>query len=390
MPFKVSGLVKLAGLGLVLVLASCGNLPREAGLQSEVLARSQKTVTDANGDTTTQPTEFAVEPITRDSLARYASWPTVGAKSMAWIKRVDQPNSRIIAPGDTVDITIWSTEDNSLLSGSGQRVVTLQPNQVSSTGQIFLPYIGQIKISGMSPDHARSTVEKAYAAVMPSAQVELALKEGRASTVSMIGGVGSPGPYPLPDQDVTLLDAVALAGGVAPTLINPQIRLQRGDHTYGIAVSRLLEDASLNTTLAGGDRVYVEADKRYFLSQGAAGRRAQIPFPQAEVSALDALSIIGGLSPDRANAQGILILRAYPQNSVRQDGRGPPNARTIFTIDLTSADGLFSAGQFAIDDGDLIYVTESPLPSARNIFGVIGTVFGLGRQGVSLNTTLGQ
>jgi polysaccharide biosynthesis/export protein len=47
---------------------------------------------------------------------------------------------------------------------------------------------------------------------------------------------------------------------------------------------------------------------------------------------------------------------------------------------LTDSDSLFSAGQFRIRPGDLIYVTESPLLTARNIFGLIGTVFGLGVQ----------
>ncbi len=373
--------MRFAVLGLALLLASCGNLPRGAGIEREVLAHSEDTV--AGTETAEQagvPSEFAVEPISRDNLTRYAKWPSVGVKSMPWIKRVAQSNSRIIAPGDSVAIVLWSTEENSLLGGPNQRVVTLPPMQLSSNGQVFLPYIGQIKLSGMSPEHARSAIETAYAAVMPSTQVQLNLTEGRQSTVSAVDGLVRPGPYPLPDQNVTVLDLVAQAGGVSPRIVNPQIRLQRGDRTYGTALSRLLDDTTLNTTLVGGDRVFVEDDDRYFLSLGAAGTRAQHRFPQAEVTALDALSLIGGLAAERANARGILILRTYPQNAVRRDGSGPRHARTIFTVDLTNADGLFSAGQFQIEDGDLIYVTESPLIGTRNVFGVIGSVFGLTNQ----------
>jgi polysaccharide biosynthesis/export protein len=199
-----------------------------------------------------------------------------------------------------------------------------------------------------------------------------------------VGGVGNPGAYPLSDQDVTLLEMLAQAGGVSAGLENPQVRLQRGSRSYGIALARLLADPALNTTLQGGDRIFVEADGRYFLSLGAAGSRAQHAFPQEEVSALDALSIIGGLSDSRANAQGILILRSYPAAAVRPDGSGPRNTRTIFTLDLTSADGLFSAGAFAINDGDLIYATESPLVGTRTIFALIGSVFGLANQAESV------
>lgn len=376
-------------IGLVLLLAACGNLPRGAGLQSEVLAHSKDMVAPNVGaagtrDTLAVPSEFAVEPIMRDSLSRYDAWPAASATDRSWIKRVDQPNTRVIAAGDMVTVSIWSTEENGLLTTAGQRFVNLPPAQVSSSGQIFLPYIGPIKISGMSPEHARSAIEKAYVKVTPSAQVQLALAEGRQSTVSVVAGVGSPGPYPLADQDVTVLDVLAAAGGVAPTLVNPQIRLQRGDRTYGISMARLLDDTALNTTLVGGDRVYVETDDRYFLSLGAAGSKAQHRFPQDHVTALDALSIIGGLAAERANAQGILVLRTYPAAAVRRDGSGPRHIRTIFTIDLTSADGLFSAGAFQIQPNDLIYVTESPLIGTRNIFGVIGSIFGLANQAGNL------
>jgi polysaccharide export outer membrane protein len=369
--------MRLAALLLLpaLALAACGNLPRGAGLQREVLAHS------AGSDPATDPlpTEFAVEPITRASLSRYAGWPLAGSGGPGWPGRADRPASRIIAPGDTVAVMVWNTEDNSLLANSGERSVALPPAQVGPDGRLFLPYIGQVELRGLTPEAARTKIEAAYAKVMPSAQVQITLTEGRQSSVSVVTGVKTPGSYPLADQDTTVLEVLALAGG-ADSFKNPQLRLQRGSRTYGIALSRVLKDASLDATLRGGDRVFLEEDSRYFLSLGAAGSRAQHPFPQEHLSALDALSIIGGVEASRANAQGILILRDYPAGAVRTDGSGPRHQRTIFTIDLTSADGLFSAGQFRIGDGDLIYVTESPLIGTRNVFGLIGSAFGLATQ----------
>jgi polysaccharide biosynthesis/export protein len=367
--------------GLVLLVAGCGTFPRGSALQSEVLEQATADpVIAADGTEIAAPAEFAVETVTRDKLGIYADWPAVGERDLPWIERVDQPNNRIIAPGDTVAVSIWSTEDNGLLTIPGQRFVALPPIRVSPGGEIFLPYIGQIRISGMAPETARAKIEEAYLDVTPSAQVQLELTEGRQSTVSLIEGFAAPSVYPLVDQDVTLLEMIAQAGGIAPGLRNPQVRLQRGDRTYGISAARLLSDTDLNTTLQGGDRVFAQADDRYFLSLGASRVSAQVPFAQDRITALEAMALIGGLAPERANAQGILILRRYREDAVRTDDSGPHHARTIFTIDLTSADGLFSAGQFRIRPGDLIYVTESPLLTARNIFGLIGTVFGLGVQ----------
>ena len=363
-------------LALSLLAAGCGSLPRGAGLQREVLARSA----------TQDPAErdFAVEVVTRDTLARYAAWPAVGETPHPWIDRVDQPNTRIIAPGDTVGITIWNTEEYGLLTSPGQRFVALPPMRVAAGGTVFLPYVGEVRISGMAPETARARIEERYLEVTPSVQVQFELTEGRQNTASVIGGVGAPGVFPLVDQDVSLLEVLALAGGVSSSLLNPQIRLQRGDNLYGVSVDRLLDEPSLNTTLVGGDRVFVEADDRTFLSLGATQSQAVHPFPQDEVTALDAMSIVGGLSATRANAKGILVLRRYAEADVRPDGTGPIHARTIFVLDLTSADGLFSAGQFLIRPGDLVYATESPLIATGTVLGLVGTVFGLGNAAQNL------
>ncbi|MBM3616053.1 MAG: polysaccharide export protein [Alphaproteobacteria bacterium] len=365
-------------IAVAVVLAGCSAAPRGSGLQSEVLqsrtAAGQSAVDDA------LPQDFAVEPITRESLGRYANWPARSqGRSYGWPKgQGGKPNQ--IRPGDVITISVWVSEDNSLLTAPNQRVAEMPEMTVSPTGQLFLPYIGQMQVAGQSQEEARAAIEAAYVKVTPSAQVQLRSVEGRQSSASVVSGVAKPGSYPLTDSGVTVLDILALSGGVPQTVINPQVRVQRGDTTYGISLDRVMKDTALNIRLQGGDRVFVEADENYFLSLGASGTQAQHYFPQDRVSALDALSIIGGLAEARADAKGILILRSYDPESVRADGSGPRHARTIFTIDLTSADGLFSAGEFRIQPGDLIYVTESPLLTSRNVLTLIGSVFGLAVQ----------
>lgn len=362
-------------LGLALGIAACGTGPRGAGLQSEVLANATPAGKSAVEDAL--PGEFAVEPITRDSLGRYANWPARSqSRGYSWPKGKGG-SAKTVNAGDVVSISVWVSEDNSLLTAPGQRVVELPPMTVSPTGNVFLPYVGQVDIGSQSHESARAEIEEAYAKVAPSAQVQLRSVEGRQSSASVVSGVSKPGSYPLSDSGVTVLDMVALAGGVPESIKNPQLRLQRDDTTYGISLDRVMKDTALNIGMRGGDRVFVESDERYFLSLGASGTRAQHYFPQDRLTALDAMSIIGGLEDSRADAQGILILRAYDAGDVRADGSGPRHARTIFTIDLTSADGLFSAGEFRIQPGDLIYVTESPLVGTKNALSLIGSIFGL-------------
>ena len=356
-----------------LLISGCDLVPRGAGLQSEVLATSRAATTETVPD-------FAIEAVTRENRATFVNWPAPDPDHLGWLDRVDQPNTRTIRPGDTLRITVWTTEDDGLLTGPGQRNVTLPDSRVSASGSVFLPYVGDLRVSGMSPERARERMEEKYMEALPSVQVQLDLAEGRQAAVSLISGVNAPGSYPLPDNDFTVLALIADGGGVQSGLNNPQVRLQRGSGTYGISMTRLSYSPRYDTTLQGGDKVFVQEDDRRFLSLGAAGTEAMHPFPSDTLTAIEALSIIGGVSDTRADAKGILILRRYPTAMVTADRSGPDHPRTVFTLDLTTADGLFSAGQFDVRPNDLIYVTESPVTAASSIFGLFGAVLGINNQ----------
>ena len=364
-----------ATLGLCLLLAAC-NTPRGAGFRSEVLAAR-----DSDGAAVA---DFAVFSVTRASLPLINGWPEFGTTSYGWLRHVDQPASLIITPGDVLQISIWDAEENSLLTTPGQRVAQLQDVQVGSDGRIFLPFVGNMKVSGMAPETARARIQNMLLNTVPSAQVQISVTPGRANTATVVSGVRQPGVFPLADRNVSLLSLIGAGGGVSDAIENPQVRLFRGSKAYGIGLDRLFEDPALDTVVQGGDRIVITEDDRYFLSLGAASKEALHPFPKAEVTALDAMSIIGGVAAVRANPQAILILRDYPASAVRPAGgtpedpvfdpAGPPQDRIVFTIDLTKADGLFSAGQFRIQTGDLVYVTESPLGPANTVVSIFGNL----------------
>lgn len=351
---------------LALALAACGNLPRSAAIQSEITRGADQPEAD-----------FAVYPVSRAFLPSVAEWPATGERSYGWLPHSDGSNAQIIRAGDTVNITIWDSAENSLLLSPGQRSVDLSGMRVSESGTVFIPYIGKVLISDRTPDNARQTLQRQIETVAPNAQVQLTMLEGRINSVDMIGGVRTPGNIKLPDQDFSVLAAISAAGGVNEALTNPRVKLVRGNKTYRTSLDRLLENPGLDTRLQGGDQLVVEADGRYFLSLGAAGSESQFPFNRDEVSALDAMALIGGVNEARANPKGILILREYPASALGAGQRGPRKERVVFTIDLTTSDGLFSARNFAINSGDLVLATESPVTNVRTIVGLIGSAFGL-------------
>ncbi|OUD08267.1 polysaccharide biosynthesis protein [Marivivens niveibacter] len=358
----------IVAAGLCLGLTACVT-PRGAGFQSEVISASRPENQEA--------LNFQVVPVTEETRAALSYWPAVGEEARSWIRNAGQPSSLIVASGDAISVTVWDTEENSLLAGMGGRMAQLQDVIVSSNGEINLPYIGDLRVAGMSIDTLRDRIEERYAETIPSAQVQVQVKPGRANHVNLVSGVSSPGVYPLEGRDVTVMSVLAQAGGAAATLENPQMTLIRGQHIYGISLERLFDHPELDAEVRGGDRIIVTEDERKFLSLGAAGSQAEHVFPSDVVTAAQALSIIGGVDAARANPKGILVLREYPLTAVRSDAGGPNKERVVFTIDLTTADGLFAARNFDLMDGDLVYATESPVNAARSILGLIGTALGV-------------
>jgi len=365
-PIKtLSLLAKMLVLGLV--LAACARLPAGAPVSEDVLRGAD----DATP-------EFAVYSVTRAFLPTVAEWPATGKQErLTWIGNSRGPRTQIIQPGDLLSVRIWDSSDNSLLTSSAEKVVQLSDVTVAANGSVFMPYVGKISVIGLTPGLAREAMQSALEIIVPSAQVQLNMAQGRGNSVDLVSGVGSPGAYPLPDRNFTVLSLLAAGGGVSPGLNNPQIRLLRGGAIYGTSVDKLLNNPQLDTLLRGGDQVFVEADQRYFLSFGAANEEDLHIFSKDTVSAMDAVSIMGGLNDSKADPQGLLILREYQPSALRTGVRGPRQTRVVFTVDLTSTDGLFSARKFQIQPDDLVMVTESPINDALTISNIVGSIFGL-------------
>ncbi len=357
---------RLALLAIAALVGGC-SLPQGAGEERQVLKGADDPAAT-----------FAVQAVNRATLPMLRDWPNSHpTANLGWIKRSATSPDPLIQAGDTLDLAVWDNDDSSLLSSTGQKVIQLAGLKVSSKGTVFLPYADEVYVAKMTPDEARQAIQTKLLSIIPSAQVQLNFASGSANSVDLVSGMPQPGPIPLVNRSTSLTSILALGGGIPDAMVNPQINLSRGGKLYRISSSMLLTNPELDTTMRGGDKIFIEADKRYFLSLGAAGNQALINFPRDRITALDAMSLIGGLKEGTADPKGILILRDYPESAVRSDRTGPSRDRMIFALDLTSADGLFSAGEFGIQDRDMVLVTQSTLVNTNTILTLIGSAFRL-------------
>ena len=359
----------IAAFCVLLLVAGC-SLPRGAAIQSEVL-----------GEQDAESPSFQVVPVTRDMTPMLAGWPVTGWRGhYDWIDRDHGPDSNVIQVGDVLHIVVWESQNNSLLSAPGANMVEMPAQEVAANGKVFLPYVGDLGVQGLSADAARKRIQNSFKEIAPSAQVQVSVVEGRNNSVDLVSGVASPGRYPLESRNTKILSAIATGGGVKTGLRNPILRLQRGGRTYEIPVAELLEDARRNVRLRGGDQVALVEDDRSFNVLGAAGTQQVLYFEKEHMTAMEALSVMGGLEASRANPKGVLVLRDYDPDDLKPGVAGPDMQQVVFTIDLTAADGLFAARQFRINPGDTLLATESPVNAARTIIGLFYSIFVRGRR----------
>jgi polysaccharide biosynthesis/export protein len=125
-----------------------------------------------------------------------AAQPNAAARAFA-------PDYRI-NPGDELEIYVWGEERL-------QRTVRILPD-----GSFAFPLVGQISAQGKLPQDIERTISEGlrdqYRGQVP--QVTVSVKNPAGLQFAVMGKVNSPGTF-TPGRYVTILDALALAGGPA-------------------------------------------------------------------------------------------------------------------------------------------------------------------------------
>jgi polysaccharide export outer membrane protein len=190
-------------------------------------------------------------------------------------------------------------------------------------------------------------------------------------------------------EDVrTVVDAINKAGG--PIAIgNSGVAGATGSGASQLQVvvrrqGQVILTAQFSDLLAGGDipvqkgdEIVVRPNSRIFTVLGAVLRSGNVEMSKHNLSLLEALGNVGGLSDVRANKTGVYVFRMG-------DLENNPTARArVFRLDLFQPVSIFVAQQFGLQARDVIYVTNAPLyeydkvlTSIYRTFSVVGIARG--------------
>lgn len=370
------GARSLALLALFATVSACG-LPRSGPNKREIFSSSELKAGDA----------FVVS--VNDHVTRATGVVPALGFGQAFVN-AGVVGSDTINPGDTLGLTIFENVNDGLLASQGQKVSVLTEMQVDGSGFIFVPYAGRIKAAGNTPEELRQAITNKLDTQTPDPQVQVTRLAGNGSTVSVVGGVGGQGVYPIERPTRTLSSMLARAGGVVIEPKIAQITVIRGSQQGKIWLQDLYRYPQFDIALRGGDRILVEEDTRAFTALGATGAQNRVPFDSQNLSALEAIAQVGGLNSNLADPTGVFVFRNEPAeiaNSVlgRSDLVG--DQRFVYVLDLTEPTGMFMARDFVIRDGDTVYVTEAPFVQWQK---TIGAVTGSLNSANAVNTLAGN
>ena len=153
--------------------------------------------------------------------------------------------------GDSFDVDF-------ALSPEFNQTVVVQPD-----GYITLRAAGTMHVEGQTVPELTETIKKAYAKILHDPVVTVALKDFEKPYFVAAGQVGKPGKYEL-RSDITLVEAVAIAGGFTESSKHSQVVLFRRVSDQWVEarlfnVKQMLQthDLSEDAHLRPGDMIYV-------------------------------------------------------------------------------------------------------------------------------------
>lgn len=303
---------------------------------------------------------------------------------------------QVIGVGDALQITVWEAAAGGLFSAdagaasTGSRAAAIPEQVVGRDGSITVPYAGRIQAAGRTQQQVEAAIVERLKGKAIEPQALVNVTRNVSNTVTVTGEVANGARVPLTLRGDRILDVIAAAGGYRSPVHETFISLTRGARTARAPLQALLTNPDENIYVRPADILTVESRPQTFTVAGATGVNAVIPFDARGVSLDEAIGKSGGLNDNRADADGLFVLRYEPSSLVREFPHAPPNllqapqVPVVYHLNMRDPAALFSARRFAMRDKDIIYVSNAPLAEVGKVVQLIQTVAQPAVQGVAV------
>jgi len=157
------------------------------------------------------------------------------------------PDTYILGPGDLLGVNIISAVNTSL------------PIRINPAGEIMIPSVGILNVSGISLSEAKIKIsDYIVETALRNSVVNVTLMDIRRFKIQILGAIHSPGYIYVTPVD-KVFDAIEKGGGVQKFAHPDIIRIIRGEKTIEVKLKEYLSgnDPSQNISLKDGDVIFV-------------------------------------------------------------------------------------------------------------------------------------
>lgn len=287
---------------------------------------------------------------------------------------IGQSAPYLIGPGDLLSILVWDHPElniaaagaQALSSSAATGVVGAQTPAafvVDQQGIIQFPYVGAIKVAGLTELQARNLLAERLIRSIKRPDITLRVLTYRSKKVYVDGDVKTPGNQPIDDVPMTLLEGITRAGGFLPTADQSQITVARNGENILVNVPQLVRQGvdMSHLMLQPDDVIRVpsrDENKVYVLGEVNAPKA--LPMVNGRLTLATALGEAGGLNQFSSSARQVYVIRnASAKNPI------------VFNLDAASPVALALADGFELNPKDVVFVDASGLARYNRIISLI-------------------
>jgi polysaccharide export outer membrane protein len=158
----------------------------------------------------------------------------------------------VIGPGDILRVSVWKNPELSV------EAVPVRPD-----GKISVPLLSDVQAAGLTPEELKELLTRSLAEYVQNPDVTVVVTQILSKRVHVLGQVARPGAVVI-NQDMRVIDAIAIVGGFGPFADKDDIKVLRRSEGGGTVEYRFDYDAFMrgrgvegNILLMPGDTIVV-------------------------------------------------------------------------------------------------------------------------------------
>ena len=333
----------LAGLSMVaaaVLLTAC----RAPGMKMDLSGVDKNSTVRMNGQTVT------LRQLNAQTVMAYGT-PTPVVTGLDLLAAKVEPYK--VGPQDILLVTVWDHPEITLPLGQ-YRTDAATGMLVDEEGYLYFPYIGRVRIGGLTVVQVRELLTERLNKVLQRPQVDVKVVAFRSQKIYIGGEVRNPATYNVTDIPFTLSEAINRAGGFMPTADQSRLVLSRGERTWTLNFQDLQSRGNRidQILLKDGDSLLVQnREESAVYLMGEVQRPSSIPTHNGRLSLAQALSEAGGIANASADPRSIYVVRRGKAD----------NTVDVFHLDAYSPVAMVMADRFALEPRDVVYVDAGSL-----------------------------